>query len=277
MKKLLIIVAPILVSTLIFAGTIFVLSQRSGKGALQVTSVPASQVYLNGKFIGKTPLCKCEQKEMLNIGDYTIKLVPTEGGFLPFEQKITVNKSVLTVVDRTYAKGASSEGSIINLSSLDDKNQSSLFVISFPDKARILLDNSPSGLTPLLLKDVTDSDHTLTFRKEGYKEKVIRIKTTKGYKLTSVVYLGVLETVASPSAQPVASASAVPSVTQIVILNTPTGFLRVRDDASLAGSEIAKVNPGDTFDLISEKNGWFEIKLKDGKTGWVSSDYAKKQ
>ena len=277
MKRLLLWVLPLLIAIPVFIGTVVILNQKTGKGALQVTSVPGGQVYINSKLIGKTPLCKSEQQDMLGIGDYTIRMGPTEGDFLPFEQTITINKSVLTVVDRIYALGASSEGSIINLVSLDDKKIAQLLVISFPDKAQMLLDNSPSGTTPALTKDITSSDHTLTLKKEGYREKVIRIRTTKGYKLTSIVYLGVLEIVASQSAQPQASASAAPSVTKILILNTPTGFLRVRDDASLNGAEIARVNPGDTFDLVDEKSGWFEIKLKDGKTGWISSDYAKKQ
>ncbi|MBU3978106.1 SH3 domain-containing protein, partial [Patescibacteria group bacterium] len=37
------------------------------------------------------------------------------------------------------------------------------------------------------------------------------------------------------------------------------------------------VNPGDTFLLIGEQTGWLEIKLPDGRTGWVSNQYAKKQ
>ena len=39
---------------------------------------------------------------MIASGDYTVKLVPTQGNFQPFEQGITISSKVLTVVDRTF-------------------------------------------------------------------------------------------------------------------------------------------------------------------------------
>jgi uncharacterized protein YgiM (DUF1202 family) len=60
-------------------------------------------------------------------------------------------------------------------------------------------------------------------------------------------------------------------------LQTPTGFLRVRDQASLNGAEIGQVKPGETYALLDEQTGWYQIKLTNGKTGWISSQYAQKQ
>lgn len=60
----------------------------------------------------------------------------------------------------------------------------------------------------------------------------------------------------------------------VKILDTPTGFLRVR--ASIGGSEIGQVTPGETYPLVEEKSGWFAITFEEGKTGWISSDYAEK-
>ncbi len=279
MKRFLMWVVPLLIAIPVFIGTVVILAQKTGKGALQVTSIPGSQVYLDGKLIGKTPLCKCETADMIPVGDYAVRLVPSSGNFLPFEEKITIYKSVLTVLDRTFGNGASSEGVVITLTPISDKNASQFFSISFPDKAQVFLDGSPVGKTALLLPNISPSDHEVTFKKEGYKDKIIRLRAVKGYKLSSIVFLGISDAIASPSA--VASSSAVPVVAKILILATPTGFLNVRASSSLSSAIVDKVNPGESFELVSEVSGWYEIKLEspaDGvKTGWISSSYASKQ
>ncbi len=277
MKRFLMWVVPLLIAIPVFIGMVVFLNQKTGKGGLQVTSVPQSQVYLDGKLIGKTPLCKCERADMISVGDHVVKLVPAGTAFLPFEAKVTIYKSVLTVLDRTFGNGASSAGSVITLTPLADKNATQFFIISFPDKAQVLLDGSPVGVTPLLLKSITASDHEMTLKKDGYKDKVIRVRAAKGYKLSSIVFMGISDEIVTASASAVASSSAAPSVVKILILDTPTGFLNVRESASLGGSIIQKVNPGDSFDLISEQTGWYEIKLTDGKIGWVNSQYASKK
>lgn len=276
MKRFLLWVVPLLIAIPVFIGTVVYLNQKTGKGALQVTSIPEAQVYLDGKLIGKTPLCKCETADMISVGDHVVRLVPRSGDFMPFEEKITIYKSVLTVLDRTFGNGASSAGVVMTLNPIADKESAQFFAISFPDKAQVLLDGSPVGQTALLLPNITASDHELTFRKEGYKEKVVRVRAVKGYKLSSIVFLGISDEIASSSAT-VATASAIPAVAKVLILETPTGFLNVRSLASLNGTIIEKVNPGDSFDLFTEVKGWYEIKLISGKTGWINSQYATKK
>lgn len=278
MKKVLLFLAPLLVATAIFFGILFFLDRKSGKGALQVTSVPQSKVFLEGKLIGMTPLCACELSQMLAVGDYTIKLVPKDGNFRSFEEKITINKGTLTVVDRTFADGVSSDGGIISLSPLSNKKDIEILVISLPDKADIFLDNSPVGTTPLLLKNVSESDHDLRIIHDGYKDKSIKIKTASGFKLNSLVFLGVNSDLSiSPSASPAALSMPKVKAPTILILNTPTGFLRVRETNSVASAEISQVKPGETYEFVEEEEGWLKIKLTDGKEGWVSSSYAVKE
>lgn len=291
MKKIILFAAPLLLAVVIFVGITFFLNQNSGKGALQVTSMPPASVYLNGKLIGNTPLCiggeKCASQKMLEIGDYTIKLVPLEGDFKPFEEKISINKSTLTVVDRTFLSGASSSGSIITLTPIPSKKEAQLLIISLPDKANVFLDNNQVGVTPLLLDNITESDHDLTITKSGYNDKSIKIRTTLGYKLITLIFLGINPNISSsPSAvlnnqeQNIinkASGSALITTQKVVILNTPTGFLRVRKESAIASLEIDRVLPGETHELVDEKNGWFKIKLQNGKIGWISSQYAKKE
>ncbi len=279
MKKLLFIFFCLIIAVLIFFIIIFLLGTRPEKGALQVTSAPRASVYLNDKLMGSTPLCLCDSKNMLKVGEYTIRIVPTEGNFEPFQRKITINPKVLTVVDRSFAQTALAQASIIGLDQIENKKDAQISVISFPTDSQVYIDSVLAGNSPILVKNQTESDHEIKVSKDGYKDKIVRIRTVPGYKLDAVIYLGIDSDIATKSAAkiPTPSVTSSPKSNQVVILDTPTGFLRVRDSASLSGEEIAQVKPGESYELVSEEESWFEIKLENGKTGWISSQYAKKQ
>lgn len=282
-KALLILIVSFILAGLIFIFVQSVLLRGSDKGALQVTASPQSKVYLNGKYIGQTPLCRCNPKDMIQIGDYTIKLVPSVGSFNEFQEKVVISKSILTVVDRKFSSGAGSEGSIITLEQVKEGNGRELLVTSIPDKAEVLLDSSSSGFTPLLLRNITDSDHELFLKKSGYADKKVRIRIVSGYKLVASVYLGIDEDgIPTPTLAPTtspASPSATPTPVgkKVTILQTPTGFLRVRAESTLNSAEVGRVVPGDSFAIVSEISGWYQITLKDGTLGWISSQYVKKE
>src|SRR3989344_8379660 len=230
MKRALFFLAPLLIAIIIFSGILFLLDRKNGKGALQVTSVPKSKVYLDKKLIGTTPLCACDLAQMLSVGDYTVKLVALEGNFTPFEDKITINKKTLTVVDKTFADNGESDGSVISLSSLSNKKDIEVLVISLPDKANVFLDSNPVGVTPLLLKQVSESDHDIRLTHDGYKEKSIKIKTALSFRLNSLIFLGINPDLSdTPQASSAALLSPTSAVSKVLILNTPTGFLRVRE------------------------------------------------
>src|SRR5205823_2818428 len=138
------------------------------------------------KEIGKTPLCKCDPKDMLAVGDYTIRLEPISGGYQSYEEKVTITQSVLTVVDRTFGDVGKSSGSVISLTPIKDTSNAQVFVASFPYGASITIDSNQSGITPVTLDHITDSDHELTVSKTGYESKAIRIHGVLGYKLSAI-------------------------------------------------------------------------------------------
>lgn len=318
MKKLLLVLLPPILACIVFFSAMYILSKTDkGKGALQVTATPKADVYLDGKLIGSTPFCKCKLPEMMPTGDYTIKLVPKDNNLQPFEQQIPINKSVITVVDVAFGDNNNNSARIISLAPLNDANATQIFATSFPDNTRVLLDKNDSGKTPVLLNDVTDSDHDIIFDKDGYESKLLHVHTVKGYKLSAIAFLAVktdvnATTSAGPSAPAAtASGSPTPSVTggvsgtpsptpkttvtpkltltltptkattttgsQVLILSTPTGYLHVRATPSSAGAIVTNVNPGQTFPLVSQQSGWYKIQLSDGTAGWVSGQYAKLQ
>lgn len=283
MRKLLFILGPLIISALLVAGVYSFFIKNSGKGALQVTSEPKSTVYLNDKLIGQTPLCRCDANTMIPTGEYNIRLMPLEGDYSAYQSKVKINSSVLTAVDQIFGQAGASTGSLITLTPLKEKNKLAILLVSFPDKTTVFLDNNEIGKTPLEYKDTTDSEHELRFEKKGYEEKVVRIKTVLGYTLSATVFLGLkpdlgVSAVNSPASSASPSAILIPSpiIEKVTILSTPTGFLRVRAQASISSDEIARVNPGESLELISETEGWYQIKLNSGKTGWVSTSYAQK-
>lgn len=279
MKKIILLIIPLGIAVLIFVGFQLFVSQNTGKGALQVTATPVSSVYLDNVLIGKTPLCKCEPADLQNAGEHTIRIVPEDSSLSPFEEKITITSGVLTVVDRTFGEGATSHGSIITLLPLENKTGVEVLVLSFPEQADIFLDGSQKGKSPLSLTDVTASDHELRLTKNGYADKLVRIKTVAGYKLVTTVFLGLSTNSATPAAkftEQIASESAQLDVPKITILETPTGFLRVRSEASLNSTEVGRVAPGFSFELLEEQTDWYKIKLDNGTEGWISTEYAQK-
>lgn len=280
MKKFLLISIPLLLAVAIFIGFAFFYNRSTDKGALQVTANPKSNVYLNGQLIGQTPLCKCELPDMLPVGEYTIRVTPLQSGYEPFESKVTVGKTVLTVLDRTFGKGPTGEGSIITLSPLEDKEASELSVLSFPQGASVLVDNGMQAETPYTYKNLTISDHDVKLGKTGYREKLVRIRTAAGYRVTTLVFLGVnpdgLAQTPTSAVSPTASPSA--AIAQKVrVLQTPNGFLNVRSQPSTAAGIVTRLNTGDIVDLVSEQEGWYEVRLSDGTTGWISNQYARKE
>lgn len=286
MKKLLLLLIPIAMLGIIVIGFRYIAATKPNPAALQVTATPQAEVFLDGSSLGKTPL----YNDTLPPGEHLLKLVPQDSsGLFNFEEKLTFRSGILTVVDRIFkATEAESEVGIISLEAASTKNATEVAVVSSPDGAEVKVDEEPQGITPLLLKETTASDHQVTISKEGYNSKTLRVRPAEGYRLTISAKLSILQTnTSADESQKVSTSSAglggkttVPNATgsaTIRIRQTPTGFLRVRASPTTASKEIAKVSPDETYELVEEKEGWFKIKLVDEQEGWVSSQYAEKE
>jgi len=73
------------------------------------------------------------------------------------------------------------------------------------------------------------------------------------------------------------TAEAPPAPVQVAeILPTPTNFLNVRKGPGTNFDKIGQVKPGEAHILVSTdlSTGWYEIKLADGSTGWITNQYA---
>ncbi len=55
-----------------------------------------------------------------------------------------------------------------------------------------------------------------------------------------------------------------------------TSVLNVRSGAGTNYAIIGKLYKGNSIDILSSSNGWYKVKLSNGSTGWVSSQYVDK-
>lgn len=280
MRRRILLVAAVL---LILAGLFILIRVAAGiiapkgKGALQVTSNVKSAVFLNNKPVGTTQLCLCDPGNTVKEGEYELKIVPEDKNIEPFTAKVKINPNVLTAIERTFLPGSLASTYILTLEKTNDKNPQ-IFIASIPDGALVTLDGEESGVTSLSLESISSSEHEVEIQKQGFAKKTVRVRAVPFYKLILNVVLGTEgeESVAqaTPTVTPAPTKKSGPLV---LIKNTPTGFLRVRQDPSTGGKEIGRVTPGESYPLVDENTSWFKIELTDGTTGWISKTYAAKE
>ena len=270
--------------------------------ALQITTNTQADVFVDGEKIGDTPF----KNETLKAKEYAVRLVPKAGELAPWETKVTLEEKTTTVIAYDFGKDReTSSGTILMLEPLVNKKAVEVAIVSIPDNASVNFDSQPKGFTPLQIKEVSAGDHTLTLQAPGYKQQQVKAKTVEGYRLaveTQLAKEALLSQEATPSAEPTrltptptsgktekptpkptlttentASPSATPQRPYVEILDTPTGWLRVRSSPTTAeDNEIAKVNPKETYPYLeSNDTGWIKIRLPDAKDGWISGRYAK--
>lgn len=285
-KNLLLVLAIVLIVVGLFLLTkVFRTLNPSGQGALQVTSNIQGTVFLDDENIGNTPVCKCDQNNMIPQGEHTIKIVPSDSQYTPYIVKVKIEPGVLTAVERTFLPGSLASAYVLTLEKVNT-DAAQLFVGTLPDSAVITLDSVPKGTSPFFVDSISASEHEIEIQKEGFAKKTIRLRTVEGYKLIVSATLGTESADSKTPADlekisPTPAISTTPSPTEesknttkkVKIDSTPVGFLRVRSTPSTSGTQLDTVDPGDVFTYTDIQNGWYKITLDDGTQGWVSGTY----
>jgi len=285
MKKIL-----VFVSFLLCGGLLTGCSLKKSPAALQINTTPIANVFIDGKLTGKTPY----QSSDLKAGEISLKLIP-ESATAPlasWEGKVKLSNGVLTLIERDFATSeAGSSGQVLTLERLKDKKAASFSLISDPDGALVHLDGEAKGFTPLTVEKIGEGDHQIVISKEGFVEKSIKAKAVTGFKLIVnaklaqelyEVPVASLSGTPTPTVAdkkqitPTPSDKSQPASGEVLIKETPTGWLRVRSGPSTTSTEVAKVNPGEKYPLLEEKSGWYKIEYEEEKTGWISGQYASK-
>ncbi len=278
MKKVwVVIISLISLALLALAGLFLVGYLKPKPGGILVSTSPASSVFINGNLVGKTPY-----EGTFKAGDVSIKLVPESGekNYLPFETKVSVIPGARTVVRREFGETEDqSSGEVVSFEKEEGKGVS-LIVISTPDNAQVAIDGTPKGFAPYKISTITPAEHQVSIKAIGYTERTLTVKTMTGYRLSIIVNLAREEVKTEEVAGEKTEIKAF-----VEILDTPTGFLRVRTEPGSKGSEIHQVKPGEKYPFLEEdtETGWYKIQIQDpapglpeGIVGWVSNEFTKK-
>ena len=251
------------------------------EGRLQVIAHPAAAVFLDNVMKGNTPYIST-QKE----GNYILKIVPDgiATSAASWQKKISVNTNSLTHVEvQLESTDITSWADVYWLTKLPLFNKtSSLSIETEPSGALVYIDNDEKGVSPLVMENVPQGSHELSVFSPGFSRRSKKINLSSGYMLNGYVKLALdpsqknQYTIEEPAPLATSAAQIKEPTNTVRILDTPTGWLRVREEPTLSGSESAKVNPGQRFELIEEQLGWYKIKIDASLEGWISSDYAKK-
>lgn len=228
---------------------------------ISILSTPdQATVFLDEKEVGKTPY----EDKNLDVRQYSVKL-EKDGSM--WQGKVKLTPKTLTIINRDLAKDqASSSGEILTL----DRGRG-MTVISNPSDAEIEIDGKVYGKTPINI-NIESGEHTIIVSHTNYLKRSIRANLPDNFNLTVSVDLALSEADLTSISAPV-----ITQTPEVVVKQTPTGFLRVRDKASLSGKEIARVSSGDTLILLEELAGWDRVRLPNGTEGYVSSTYVEKK
>lgn len=261
MKKalfLILILISLIILTIRFAS--LPISQFLGfkdQAGLRILSVPeGAEVFINQALVGKTPF----EDSNLSAKEYTINLIYNEASWAG---KVKLSNSTLTVVNRELSKEpTASSGEVLSL----DKGRGAT-IISMPSGVDIEIDGKEYGKTPLAV-DITEGEHVFVLSKNNYLKRSIKALVPVGYNLQLNVDLALSEAnLATIITPPIKKAKVV------VVKDTPTGFLRIRDKPSLVGNEITRVSPGDELVLLEEQTNWARVRLLNNQEGYVSTEY----
>ena len=228
---------------------------------ISILSVPdLATVFLDEKEVGKTPY----EDKNLEVRQYNVRL---EKDGATWQGKVKLTSRTLTIINRDLAKDqASSSGEILTL----DRGRG-MTVISNPSEADVEIDGKSEGKTPINI-NLPSGEHTILISHSNYLKRSIRANLPDDFNLTVSVDLALSEADLTAVSTPV-----ITQTPEVLVKQTPTGFLRVRDKASLQGKEINRVNAGETLILLEELAGWDRVRLANGTEGFVSSIYVEKR
>lgn len=274
MKKTRLILILLILLVLIGVGVYFGLNYFYPKAAgLTIETNPTASVFINDEQVGRTPFSKT-----LPPGEIVVKLVPDsfDAPLVPFETKVTLVSGVQTVITRQFAGTLDASSGEVLTFEQEAGDDVGISVISVPEVVQIAVDGQVLGFAPFKTTAIEAGEHKLKLTAPGYVDKEIGITTHAGYKLTVVAKLAV-----DPASQQEETPQTPEKGQKVEILSTPTGFLRVRSEASTLGTEVGQVKPGEEYTFVEEdkETGWYKIEFEDAKgdtvQGWISGDYAK--
>lgn len=275
-----VIVRNLGVSQFFSSGQTFSLDDKDLSSKINVVSSPSqSKVFIDNEEVGKTPYASA----IINEGDHELR-VEKEGyekqtAIIKIQNKYKLNVSVSLFPILLTGEEKKIDGSevLYDLSSSNEALFSDTAVwaraVAYKDKA------NEKKFNFIYFVDFLGN----IFDVNGLKIEEGGLSPLKKDNPQNIGYLGRtsdngVTTEATTSFNRFSADFVVypRSGVRLRVLQTGTGWLRVRKDASTTSDEIGRLNVGDIVFALEEKTGWYKIRMKDGKLGWVSSAYAVK-
>ena len=247
---------------------------KARKSGLEIMSYPVATVYINNKEVGNTPYKNLDLKP----GENLVRLV-TENR--DWTKTVDLQNNISTVIDWQLGENYENDSGYILYLEKTGSKKASLLVNSSPDKANILIDGVSKGSSPIKVEEVLEGDRQLTLSAPGYKDINVFMKAISGYQLVVESKLAKeknhIEEITEESIENTEINLSTEENEKVIIKETETGWLKVRDTNSLQGKEMAKIKPGGEYPLLDEANDWYKIDLGTSGTGWISATYAEKK
>ncbi|MFA6080961.1 MAG: PEGA domain-containing protein [Patescibacteria group bacterium] len=292
-SKLSLLLILVLLFIVFVAVRFFVFDKQNETGKMKIISSPTASVFLNSTFIGKTPF-----EDKYKVGEYLLKLIPesTATDTASWNGKINIYKNALTYVNRELGSSdIASAGEIFTTVKMAKKPQNSesgeIYVETEPQGAIVTLDSDEKGVAPVLMENIIRGDHELSVFMPGFFRRTQKVNVDPGFRVNAYFKLAIDQSSSfvkesDDKTKTASSGATVSDKTYVKIRENPQGWLRVRVDGSIDATESAKVKPGEKYELLDEKTGWFKIKFNGSQIGlvegsfdegWVSSEYSSKE
>lgn len=233
---------------------------KDGKSGIKVLSFPeGAQVVIDEATLGKTPI----ENQDLSPGDYLIKI---SAGEKIWQGRVSLYPGTITVVNRDLsASSTTAAGEVLTL-----EKGKGVTVISYPFGAAVEVDGKVVGVTPINF-NLDEAEHNFVINHPNYAKRSIKAFVPNGFNLTINVDLAISEADLVQLQTP-----AINQTEKVIVKDTPTNFLRVREKPSVTAKEVTRVKPGDELILLEEAGGWSRVRLPNGSEGYVSNQYIEK-
>ena len=271
------------VTEMFSSGQNFWIEKSSSGTVLSITSDPSNvSIYIDEAEIGKTPF----SNNTLTPGEYDLRLespgYETQIGRIKIQKDYNLNVAIKLFPIPVPAKVDLMEGSQ-NLYSASTATGAVYSDVGSWIKAAIYWNKTRGiNLAETGVNKEPVFDYYLDYKGDVYNNEGELIRDPAGHEqlkgATRGVYMGKssdgtgLSQAAKETYQTLSGLGTI-GEKMATIKETGTGWLRVRDQAGLSGTEIARVDVGGSYKLLEEQEEWIKLKVSDTIEGWVSKAY----
>ncbi len=270
---------------LLFLGAVgvkfFILDASNTTGQIKINATPAAMVFIDDQDLGRTPF---EQK--LEAGEHMVKLIPlgASSASASFSHRIRIEKNTLSYMNvELGASDVATASDILGVSRMtskaSDRSTGEIMVETDPPGGIVSLDNEEKGTASLVLASVARGNHEVSVYLPTFFPRTQKVHVEPGYRVQVFFKLAIDKNQDEKRKQLQKKVQGEATKKEddkkiVVIGQTGTGWLRVREEGSLSGVEVGKVDSGREFEVQEEKSGWYKIEYEKGKMGWVSGEFA---